>query len=229
VLSFDQRGLGRTDAPEGPYSMGDYAEDAAALLQALDFAPCLLMGVSFGGMVAQEFLCRHPEIATRVVLACTSAGGSAGASYPLHELQDLSARDRAGRMIEISDTRYDEKWRLENPDKAIGLLEMAMERGKPREANAEVEDALRGPRLQLKARSHHDTASRLGAVSMPVLLCAGRYDGIAPESNQYALEAALPNATLEFFEGGHLFLIQDRSAFDRIADFLLDCEEGSAN
>jgi 3-oxoadipate enol-lactonase len=229
VLSFDQRGLGRSDTPDGPYSMGDYAEDAAALLQALDFAPCLLMGVSFGGMVAQELLCRHPEIATRVVLACTSAGGSAGASYPLHELQDLSAHDRACRMIEISDTRYDEKWRLENPDKAEGLLEMAMARGKPREASAPGDDALRGQRLQLEARSHHDTASRLGTVSRPVLLCAGRYDGIAPATNQHALEATLPNATLEFFEGGHLFLIQDRSAFDKITDFLLDREGGPAN
>lgn len=216
VLSFDQRGLGRTDAPEGPYSMGDYAEDAAALLRALDFDPCLLMGVSFGGMVAQELLCRYPKVATRAVLACTSAGGRAGASYPLHELQDLSARDRALRMLEISDTRTGEQWRMENPDKAEALLEIALERGRPRE-----EGAQRGQRLQLEARSHHDTIDRLGALALPVLLCAGRYDGIAPPTNQHALEAALPNATLEFFEGGHLFLVHDRTAFGRITDFLL--------
>jgi len=222
VLSFDQRGLGRTDAPEGPYSMGDYAEDAAALLQALDFAPCLLMGVSFGGMVAQELLCRYPEIATRVVLACTSAGGDAGASYPLHTLQDLSARDRARRMIEISDKRYDEVWWAENPDKAAALLEVALKRGKTHEIGTRESDALLGQRLQLEARSHHDTVSRLASVSMPIFVCAGRYDGIAPPANQHALEAALPDATLEFFEGGHLFLIQDRAALRRIRDFLLD-------
>jgi len=215
VLSFDQRGLGRTDAPEGPYTMGNYGEDAAALLMALDFAPCLLMGVSFGGMVAQELLCRHPDVARRVVLACTSAGGHAGASYPLHELQSLSARDRAIRMIEISDTRYDAQWQQENPNDAEGLITIAMARGKPR-----GERALRGQGLQLEARSHHETVGRLADVEVPVYLCAGRFDGIAPASNQHALEAALPNATLEFFDGGHLFLIQDRSAFGKITEFL---------
>jgi 3-oxoadipate enol-lactonase len=49
VLSFDRRGLGRTDAPEGPYTMADYGEDAAALLEVLDFAPCLVMGPETGG------------------------------------------------------------------------------------------------------------------------------------------------------------------------------------
>ncbi len=229
VLSFDQRGLGRTEIPQGPYSMGDYAEDAAALLQALDFGPSLLMGVSFGGMVAQELLCRHPETATRVVLACTSAGGQAGASYPLHTLQDLSPRDRALRMIEISDTRYDEKWRRQNPDEAARLLEMALERGQSHDLGDREREAKRGQRLQLEARSHHDTVSRLVVATMPILLCAGRYDAIAPPVNQHALEAALPNAALEFFEGGHLFMVQDRTAFGKIADFLLDGDASSAH
>ena len=216
VLSFDQRGLGRTDAPEGPYSMADYAEDAAALVQALDFAPCRLVGVSFGGMVAQELLCRHPQLASRAVLACTSAGGRAGASYPLHELQSLSARDRALRMLEISDTRYGDQWRADNPAKAEKLLEIALGRAKNPDA-----DVLRGQTLQLEARAHHDTVDRLEQIKTSILLCAGEYDGIAPAVNQHALAAALPNSTLEFFEGGHLFLIQDRAAFVRIAEFLL--------
>lgn len=82
--------------------------------------------------------------------------------------------------------------------------------------------AVRGQRLQLDARSRHDTAERLTQVMTPTYLCAGRYDGIAPPENQKAILSAIPNATLEFFEGGHLFLIQDRSAFGKIADFLRD-------
>ena len=220
VLSYDQRGLGRTDVPPGPYTMADYAEDAAALLRALEFTPCLLMGVSFGGMVAQELLCRAPdvsEIARRAVLACTSAGGEAGASYPLHELASLSNRDRAIRMIEISDTRYDEAWREANPDQAEAFIKVASMRGR-----AVDDDSDRGRKLQLEARSHHDTSDRLGKVSIPVYLCAGRRDGIAPPSNQHALAAALPKATLDFFDGGHLFLMQDRSAYKKIVSFLLE-------
>ena len=90
----------------------------------------------------------------------------------------------------------------------------------PSHAQPRDEEAVRGPRLQLEARSHHDTVDRLAKITTPVYVCAGQYDGIAPPENQQALVAALPNASLEFFEGSHLFLIQDRSAFARIMKFL---------
>ena len=89
VLSYDQRGLGQTDIPETPYTMADYAEDANALLDALGWQSCRVMGVSFGGMVAQEFAVRYPQRVQRLVLACTSSGGAGGASYPLHELLNM--------------------------------------------------------------------------------------------------------------------------------------------
>ncbi|MFU8815132.1 MAG: alpha/beta fold hydrolase, partial [Pseudomonadales bacterium] len=54
VLAYDQRGLGQSSKPAGSYSMADYAEDAAALLSALGWGPVPVVGVSFGGMVAQE-------------------------------------------------------------------------------------------------------------------------------------------------------------------------------
>jgi 3-oxoadipate enol-lactonase len=215
ILSYDQRGLGQSDVPEGPYTMADYGEDAAALLRELDFGPCPVMGVSFGGMVAQELIPRAPDQITRLVLACTSAGGGAGSSYPLHELQDLPPRERALRSTKLSDVRYDAAWREAHPDRAERLIDLAMERGRPRD-----EATAHGQRRQLEARSHHDTTSHLADITVPTYLCAGRYDGIAPPENQRALLAALPNATLDFFEGGHLFLIQDRAAFGRIAEFL---------
>ena len=60
TLAYDQRGLGQTTIPDGPYTMADYAEDADALLEALGWDRCLVMGTSFGGMVAQEFALRFP-------------------------------------------------------------------------------------------------------------------------------------------------------------------------
>ena len=61
VTAFDQRGLGQTDKPAGDYSMADYADDAAALMQALDLNSAMVLGISFGGMVAQELALRHPD------------------------------------------------------------------------------------------------------------------------------------------------------------------------
>ncbi len=175
------------------------------------------MGVSFGGMVAQEFVCQHPQKVTRLVLACTSPGGTGGASYPLHELEELSEREFAIHMIEILDTRYDAAWREANPDAAENFIQLALARMKNRD-----EAARRGQRLQLEARSHHDTYDRLENVPHPVYVCAGEHDGIAPPNNQHALASALPGASLEFFDGGHLFLLQDPSAFAKIVDFLLE-------
>ena len=85
VLSYDQRGLGQTSKPNGDYSMQQYADDAADLLDELSIEAIPVMGVSFGGMVAQELVKRHPSRVSKLVLACTSSGGAGGSSYPLDD------------------------------------------------------------------------------------------------------------------------------------------------
>ncbi len=110
ILSYDQRGLGQTDRPATPYIMADYAEDANALLDAMGWERCAVMGVSFGGMVAQEFAVRYPQRITQLVLACTSSGGAGGASYPLHDLLAMPLRAKTLHMLAISDTRQDAAW-----------------------------------------------------------------------------------------------------------------------
>jgi 3-oxoadipate enol-lactonase len=217
VLSYDQRGLGQTLAPDRPYTMADYADDAAALLDALGWERCHVMGVSFGGMVAQELAIRHPEHIARLVLACTSSGGAGGASYPLHELASLDPRARAVRGLEIGDTRRDVAWQREHADQfeelvAFSLAQAEVGAGEPGRAT--------GAARQLEARRHHDTYDRLPSVRMPVLVCAGSRDGIAPVENSRAIAEQVPGARLEVFDGGHLFLIQDRSAYGRVGEFL---------
>ena len=64
-----------------------------------------MIGVSFGGMVAQELAVRHPRRVARLVLACTSPGGAGGSSYPLHELAELPDEERVSRSLELADTR----------------------------------------------------------------------------------------------------------------------------
>jgi 3-oxoadipate enol-lactonase len=219
VLSYDQRGLGQTSTPPGPYTMRDYAQDAEALLDAVGWDDCLVIGVSFGGMVAQELVCRSPKRVKRLVLACTSSGGEGGASYPLHELQGMSDEDRILRMIAISDSRNDENWQDANPKAVESLIGFAKRRAA---AGADEPDRDLGQHLQFEARKGHDTFERLSTLDLPVFICAGRFDKIAPPENQHELEREIRAARLAFFEGGHLFLMQDKNAFSEIAAFLLE-------
>lgn len=81
-------------------------------------------------------------------------------------------------------------------------------------------DDLRGYLAQLDARSRHDAQRRLGEITAPTLVCGGEFDDLAPPANSIALVDAIPNARLAMFDGGHLFMIQDRTAFRTIIDFL---------
>jgi 3-oxoadipate enol-lactonase len=219
LLAHDQRGLGQTDKPEPPYTMADYAEDAAALLDHVGWERCRVVGVSFGGMVAQELAVTHPERIERLVLCCTSSGGKGEPSYPLHELEALSDEERLVRSIELSDRRMDARWREANPDAFERVRKLVQARGS---VGAGEPGRETGARAQLEARRRHDVYDRLGGATIPTLVCAGRHDGIAPVTNSEAIVRQLPDATLEVFEGGHLFLVQDRRAHERIVAFLAE-------
>src|SRR6478735_778617 len=106
VVAHDQRGLGQTSVPDGPYTMADYAADGAALLDAVGWDTCRVFGVSFGGMVAQEFAVTYPSRVERLALACTSPGGAGGSSYPLHELASMPASERASLAMTLMDARW---------------------------------------------------------------------------------------------------------------------------
>jgi 3-oxoadipate enol-lactonase len=176
-----------------------------------------VIGVSFGGMVAQELTLRHPGRVRRLVLCCTSSGGAGGASFPLHELADLAPEERFAAHLALADTRCDAAWQAAHPEQVAAVAAMA----EAREAiGADDPGRETGARRQLEARAAHDTYDRLGEISVPTLVCAGTSDGIAPLSNAEALAGAISGACLERFDGGHLFLLQDARAWSVIMAFL---------
>jgi pimeloyl-ACP methyl ester carboxylesterase len=216
VVAHDQRGLGRTAVPPGPYSMADYAADALGLLDHLGWAEAAVVGISFGGMVALELAVTAPERVARLALACTSAGGAGGASYPLHELADRPAEERAETFTRILDTRFTPEWLAAHPgDRA--LAEIASARS---DSAAATDEQRRGEREQLEARRHHDVWDRLPRIACPTLVAAGRYDGIAPLANSEAIASRIPGAELRVYEGGHAFFVQDRAALPDLVAFV---------
>jgi pimeloyl-ACP methyl ester carboxylesterase len=217
VVAHDQRGLGETSVPEGPYTMADYAADGAALLDAVGWDTCRVFGVSFGGMVAQEFAVTYPSRVSRLALACTSPGGAGGSSYPLHELASMPAAERAPLAMSLMDSRWGPSWFESHPvDKAIASA--YAERGAG-SASAPERQRL-GERLQLEARSHHDVWDRLANITCPTLVAGGRFDGIAPPDNSAAIASRIGGAELRMYDGGHLFMVQDPTAMPDIVEFL---------
>jgi 3-oxoadipate enol-lactonase len=218
ILAYDQRGLGQTSHSDFPCTMADYAADAEGLLQAMGWERCLVMGISFGGMVAQELALSFPHRVERLVLACTSSGGSGGASYPLHDLIDLPMDEYIRHLLVLSDIRRDPAWQAANPDQFQALFDLTKI---SLQVGADEPGRLVGKRRQLEARTGHDTYDRLPTLQMPVYICGGQYDGIAPPANLKAMQEQIRGARLDLFEGGHLFFLQDPRAFEQIKVFLL--------
>ena len=214
IISYDQRGLGQTSKPSGSYSMQQYADDAAHLLDELKIDTIPVMGVSFGGMVAQEFIKRHASRVSKLILACTSSGGDGGSSYPLHTLEEMNEEEKLETSIKINDLRIPDAWIEENDDLWQSIKQQAENRNayKPLPRNL---------LKQLLARKDHNTYGDLDEINIPTFLLGGKYDGIAPMLNMEKMHQKIDNSKLEFYEGGHLFLIQDTNAFQDIINWLI--------
>ena len=216
VIAYDQRGLGQTQKPPGPYEMEDYSKDAIALLDSLEIEQVNLVGVSFGGMVSLHIALRFPERMKKIVLCCTSPGG-AFASFPFHDLpDDQNATERAMQLMEYNDRRHTKSWQENNSNWVEAMIQVMESRLIQDHATPEYK---RGYSEQIRARARHDVVADLKKIKSETFICAGLYDGIAPKENQKILEK-IPHSRCEFYNGGHLFLIEDSKAWIDIIEFL---------
>ena len=217
LLAWDYRGFGQSALPGGSYTMADLAGDVDGLLDVAGWDACRVVGISFGGMVAQEYTVTNPERVERLALLCTSSGGEGGSSYPLQDLLGLEEEERTAIGLKLVDSRWDEHWFDGHPsDRAVA--ERFAPKGPPGPGEAAAH------RAQLEARAGHDVWERLPAVTCPTLVACGRYDGIAPVENSRAIVSRIPGAQLRNYEGGHAFLLQDAAAMGDLRTFLLEGE-----
>lgn len=208
MVAYDHRCLGRTEQADPNYqpSMADYAADALALCDQQGFETFAAIGISFGGMVAQELAILAGDRISRLVLACTSAGGAGGSSYPLHEL--YAAGKNMDAVGDLWDVRIATDERVQK--------QMARILGHAERPATPPPGLLR----QLEARRHHDTWDRLSSITAKTMVAYGFHDGVAPANNNERLADAIPGAVSSGFDGGHLFMWQDRAAWPAMADFL---------
>ena len=217
VAIHDQRGLGKSSVPDGPYTMAQYAQDALALADHLGWETFAVCGMSFGGMVAQELAVTAPQRVERLALLCTSAGGAGGSSYPLHELANLSSEQRQEIYPRLLDERFTDEWFESHPKDRVYRTVATQ--------NTDDEQR-RGEILQLQARKNHNVWDRLHLISCATLVASGKYDGIAPSQNGQAIGSRIASASFQEYEGGHPFIVQDKSVFVDLIEFIFHQERG---
>jgi 3-oxoadipate enol-lactonase len=199
IAYYDHRGIGKSPPLDGPFSLADLAEDAAALLDRLGWDDAHVLGISMGGMVAQELALRHGERVRTLTLGCTYCGGPQGrltdqqTAMVLGEAMMSGDRERAiraGYEVNVS-AAY-----AAAQDNYAAFREMALA----------VPAALPTILAQMQAIQAHDTSARLPSLRVPTLVVHGDEDRMLSVDNGRLIASLIPGARLEVLEGvGHMF------------------------
>ncbi len=198
-VSFDNRGIGLSAAVADPFSTAEMAADALALLDLLEIERAHVLGISMGGMIAQELTLASPERVRSLTLGCTYCGGPGSALMDPADFGPLAAamasanRDavfRASYEINLSPAfRADES-------RYAAFAEMA----------AAAPAARQVIELQMQAIFGHDTQERLPGLEPPTLVVHGTVDRVLPVANGRLIASLVPGARLEILEDvGHMF------------------------
>lgn len=212
VLLFDNRGIGESDAPPGPYTTAQLAEDAFGVLDAAGVERADVLGTSLGGMVAQELALRAPERVDRLVLVSTTPGGAQAAPMPavtvalMQESATLEPAVALRRFVENA--------------LAPGAPEALVERIMAHRLRTAQDPAAWA--AQAAAAMAFDAWDRLPSLDLPTLVLHGSADVVVDPANAALLGARISGAQVEVQEGtGHLMFWDDPDWFDaRVGDFL---------
>jgi 3-oxoadipate enol-lactonase len=213
TVVYDNRGVGRSDVPEGPYSIPAMAEDAAAVMDAAGMTSAHVFGASMGGMIAQELALNHPARVRSLILGCTACGGR----------QSVPARKEVGAALSARSkmTREEAMW---------VMAPYIFDAGTPRELVAE-DIAIRlgatvsndGYFAQLAGiRAWSGTHDRLSGITMPTLVIHGETDELVPPENGRIIAKAIPGARLVMIpHASHIFFTdQLQASSDALLSFL---------
>jgi 3-oxoadipate enol-lactonase len=219
TLALDNRGIGRSDVPPGPYPIALMASDAAAVLDAAGIESAHVFGVSMGGMIAQEFVLQCPQRVLSLILGCTAAGGPAVVRAEEEAIQMLMKREKM------------------SPEQAAeASVPFLYHPATPRE-RIDEDLAIRRPwfprpeayMAQLQGILAWEAYSRLSGIAAPTLVIHGESDRLVPPGNAKLVAERIPGAKLVMIpHASHLFLTdQTEVSHHAILQFLNE-QAGSA-
>jgi len=200
VITFDNRGAGRTSAPDKPYSIAGMAEDVSALLDHLGIAKASVLGFAMGGYVAQELAAAHPDRVDRLILLATAASIDGYGRQVVRSMIDV----RRSNMSREQVLRLHAHWLyspelLNDGDRFERSLVNSLANPYPQQDHAFIRQAQAILAWEGKAAP---------AIKAPTLVVAGADDILVPTRNGERLAAAVAGATLKVLPGGHLGVIE---------------------
>jgi 3-oxoadipate enol-lactonase len=214
VLMYDNRGVGRTGVPEGPYSVEQMAGDAAAVLTSAGVASAHVLGLSMGGFIAQEMTLNEPDLVRSLVLASTHVGiphavdADPEVAAILGSAAQLPTRER---MVALEPLLY-----AEGTSQVEIHLDHGMRESRPTEESGYLN--------QLLGSSTWERLADLSQIDVPTLVLHGGADRLVPPRYARILADAIPSARLEFLDGaGHeIFTDCENDAARAVIEFLAE-------
>jgi pimeloyl-ACP methyl ester carboxylesterase len=211
TIALDNRGVGRSDVPAGPYPIALMAADAAAVLDAAGVASAHVVGMSMGGMIAQEFALQYPRRVRSVILGCTASGGPTAVQSEPEVLQLLL---RTGMSPEeesraVNPFIYDVNTPQERIEEDLIL-------------RLEWYPTVEGYTAQIQGIIAWEAYSRIAQIAAPTLVIHGETDRLVPPGNAKLIAARIPGAKLVMIpHASHIFTTdQPEPAHRAIFEFL---------
>ncbi|NCF88526.1 MAG: alpha/beta fold hydrolase [Verrucomicrobiaceae bacterium] len=197
----DNRGVGLTDKPEGPYTSAMMADDYAGLMDSLGIEKARVVGCSMGSIIAQQLALRHPEKVQSAVLMCSWARCDRYAKSVFAHMKAIKARLRPEEFMEYIQLLIFTKPFWDNDAAYQSVLD-----GRGDAANGESPQPLHAMEAQAAACTEHNTLDQLKDIKCPCFVIGGQDDIFTPRWMGEEVAAGIPNSDLHLYEGaGHAF------------------------
>jgi pimeloyl-ACP methyl ester carboxylesterase len=212
AIAFDNRGVGRSDVPAGPYTIAQMAADAEAVLDANGHDTAHVVGASLGGMIAQRFALAYPDRLRSLILICTTPGGANAVTASREVMTAMVQGGDDPRKVYRRNAwfLYGDDTRTNHPDRIEEDLEYRQK----------IPTTPAGYLGQLTAAMGHDTWDGLPSIAVPTLVVHGDADLLVPTANGPLLAGRIPGARLVMVPGAGHMLQADGG--DLVRDSVLD-------
>jgi len=223
-ITFDNRGVGESIVPAGPYTTRQMADDAVRVLSAAGINRARVLGVSMGGAIAQELAINHPELVERLAIVCSWAACDRYLERCFVIMKEMALSEGPkGPGWSLPVQRFLSLIGFTPGDFAHASAEIdELEAGVADSVKAGKEQAYAGFVAQADACLTHDTRDRLATIRAPTLILAGDEDAFTPLPLSRALAGVIPGARFQIMKGcGHVMFYERPKDFNsRVIDFL---------